>query len=148
MQASGVSITCVNIAWGGSAGLPKHFIELWLLHYSASWPSWTPRIPTTTDYSSRIMHSRSSNCPEFISGEFWRFLMNGVATNFIWHELKQIFMGLSGNSYLNGGSCTYKYLGAVNSYPNGIAQNLFRGLPTTCRIGAAALYQTRVASTW
>lgn len=36
MQASGVSITCVNIAWGGSAGLPKHFIELWLLHWTVT----------------------------------------------------------------------------------------------------------------
>ncbi|PNF19980.1 hypothetical protein B7P43_G09970 [Cryptotermes secundus] len=82
--------------------------------------------------------SSSRSCPELVRGAFWRVLTNGVAIVFARHEPNRAFMGRGGEVHSHPKSCTYKYQGAVGSYPDGMAQHLSRGLPSTCGIDATS----------
>jgi hypothetical protein len=74
--------------------------------------------------------SSCPSCPELVRGAFRRVPTNAVATTFARHEPKR----RGGEVHLNPRSCTYKYQGAVGCCPDGMAQHLSRGLPSTCGI--------------
>lgn len=83
-------VACAYMVWLWSNGLPKHVIDWWLLHCTASW---------RLIYSNFIPCSLDLSCLESIRETFWKLLTNGEATMFIWHEPNHVLMSHVGEVY-------------------------------------------------